>query len=266
MTRWYLNDVEIVNSIVTTRKIDTPWRTVTHNIPSQKAVVLTPSQDPALITVNTSLRGSNRFSMETSIRAELESTPSILLKSTGDYVFENRRTVWIVPSGFGVTDKGKTRALECVISAVVDERTIHGCDFTDNWAGTSLTADTDTKYGKNSIKTTEQGVADHLWTYTPDEAMNLVGAERLCFWIKATQISTWFDTLRIEVYTNSNYEAWDMPTTFPADTWAFEDCDISLPDVTSGTVDYSNITDIKIRSHPLNDTAYSLWLAWVFVE
>jgi len=267
MTKWYINNVEITNSIVTARKINTPWATIKHEIPGQKAIVRTQSQNPPQLNIDMKLKGAGRFDMETSIRAELESTPSILIKSNTDIICDNKKTQWIIPSGFGVIDSGNSMRLECALSALIDERTIHSCDFIDNWAGTSVSADTsDTKYGKASVKDIESGDSDHLLTYTPDEPINIEGAEYIGIWIKATQSFDWFDVLRIEFCTNGNYEGWNMATSFAAETWEIENCDISLPDVSSGTVDYTNITSVRIRTNPLNETPYSIWLGWIFVE
>jgi len=268
MVKWYLNNIEIMNALITTRKIDHPWATIINEIPSRKAVVRTQSQNPPQLTVDMSLRRAGRFDMESSIRAELESTPSILVKSNHDFVCDNKKTAWIIPSGFSVTDDERDALmLKCVISALIDQRTIHSCDFTDNWTGTSLIADTtDTKYGKASVKVTESGDTDHLLTYTPDEAIDVEGAEYICMWIKASKSFDWFDPLRIEFCTNANYDGWNLATSFPADTWTFENCDMSLPDISVGTVDYANITSVRLRTNPLNVTPYSVWLGWLFVE
>ena len=130
MTRWYINDLELTDAIVTARKINTPWAQYNHPIYGHKAVVGNPNIKAQQIVLDISLRRSGRFDMEANIRAELESSPSIYVESTENYIYNDNKFCWLVPTGMNVTDGGAEKPMKCVISGLVDERTIHSCDFT----------------------------------------------------------------------------------------------------------------------------------------
>lgn len=435
ISRWCINDLELSNAIVTSRKIGTPWAQTVHDIHSQKSIVSNPNKLAQPITLDVSLRRSTRYDMETSIRAELEASPTIYIESTQDYVYEDKKYCWIVPLGMNVTDRGGTGPLKCVISGLIDERTIHSCDFNTNWtpqgsvalyehydenddgssftyaanwraqsftignvglnethdirsvslklcrsgvglptpgtvtvsittvdgdgkptgddlatgttdgntlpvtpttewrniiltaytlvantqyaivvrapdgdtdnyliwrmgsptytggtflystnSGSSWSANseydrmfreygalvnlsisTDTRFGANSLKGIAGEGAVFTATYTPPSALDLSNVTRLHYWIKTSQASGWFDTCRMEILTDSNYNGWDA-TTFSADTWSYQTCDLASPDTSSGAVSTDNITSIRLRTNPPSATGYSIYIAWVWVE
>lgn len=265
MTIWYINDLALTNTMVIARKINTPWASAIHDVYGEKAVVINPNIKAQQIVLDMSLRRSGRFGMETSIRAELEDSPSIYVESTEEYIYKDKKFCWLVPSGMNVTDGGAEQPLKCIVSGLVDERTIHSCDFLTNWTGTSLTSNTDTRFGANSIKDTASTNVDHFTTYAPPSALDLSNASQLCYWVKSSQASTWFDTFRMEILTDSDFSAWNA-TTFSADTWSYQTCDLTLPDATSGTIATNNITSVRLRTNPPSATLYDVYLAWIWVE
>jgi len=258
MTKWYINDLELENAIVTARKIDSPWAQSIYDIHSRKAVLFNPNRTAQQFTLDISLRRATRFDMETSIRAELEESPTIYVETTGNYVYENKQECWFVPSGMNVIDKGAERPLSCIISGLIDERTIHSCEFTTGWTGTSITTDSSTRFGSNSIKDTMSTNVDHYTKFTLPSARDVSKADRLHCWIKASQASTWFDTFQIGMSDGSTTILADV-STITADTWSYES--VNIEDYSGG-----NITEFIVKTNPPSATSYDVYIAWVWIE
>lgn len=265
MSKWYLNDLELTDAIVTARKIDTPWVGTTQLIHGNKALVNNPNRLAQPITVDISLRGSTRFAMESSIRAELEACPSVYLESTEDYIYGTDKACWFMPSGMNITDGGAKNPLKCTLAGLIDERTIHHCNSLTNWVGTSLAASTTTRYGTNSIKDTAILYEFNLTTYTPTYAIDISRANYINFWFRASKPASSFDSLWFEVLTNTNYSGWDL-TLASANTWQFQEFEIASPDHTSGAITETNITSVRLRAQPATADSYDVYLSWIFME
>lgn len=260
MSKWYINDLELLNAIITSRKIGTPWAQTVHDIHNQKSLVLNPNKLAQPITLDVSLKRSTRFDMETSIRAELEQSPTIYVASTKDYVYEDDKYCWFAPSGMNIVDRGGTAPLSCVISGLVDERTIHSCDFTTNWSGTAITISTDTRFGSYSIKDTMSTDADHYTKYTFPATRDLSNLDDLHCWLKMSQASTWYSTCKMGISDGSTTTVADV-TAFSADTWSYQTFDLE-----NFAGDSSVVTEFMIKTNPPSATEYDIYIAWVWVE
>ena len=256
-----MNGTELANAAVTARKINSPWFGKSDGIYGEKAVVYNPNRGAQPVTLSMTLKGAGRFDMVTSIRAELENSRTVFVESTENYIYEDNKFAWIVPSGFNVKDDGQM--LKCTLSGLLDERTIHSCDFisanSTHWTGNAPVVSTDTRFGKYSIKNTESTDDNQYFTLTPPGALDLSEASHLRFWIKSNKASTWFNTLALQILTDSSYDGYDL-TSFAANTW---DCQgISLA-FSSATV--TNVTSIRILTNPPGASSYDIYLAWVWV-
>ncbi len=176
MTVWRLNSTVLANCIVTARKINTPWAQVARGIYGKKALVSDPNNLAQPITLDISCRGSDRFTMESTIRTILEKSPIILIKSTDKYIYEDKKQCWIVPSGMNVTDGGAKKPLKITISGLIDERTIHSCDFVGDWSGGTVTIATGTRVGRFCIKDTMSTDEDHYTIYALPESTDFTKA------------------------------------------------------------------------------------------
>jgi len=200
MVRWYINELLLTDTLVTANQLNTQWARNLQPIYGRKATTETIKKKAKQITINIELRGDNRFDMESSIRAELENSPSIWVESDHDYVYENTQHCWVVPTGFNVTDPGAKYPLKCIITGLVDEQTITSCQYATEWTNTDTSVYAETfkemktrnddqelweyarsKYGKNQI-TTEQTTTPNTTTWTAPYSIDLSGASALCCW------------------------------------------------------------------------------------
>jgi len=249
MSRWYINDVELTNTVVSSEKINMPWVNTAHEIYNKKSVVNSPARSAQPIVVDMSLRGANRFNLESSIRAELESSHTVMISCIGSntYVDEDKTFVWVMPTGFNVKDEHNI--LRCSISGLIDERIIHSCDFLTNWSGTtgvSLSLST-AYYGQHSIKTTMTLSASTFdASYTPAQPCDLSVNTYLSFWLQSVLPSTSFSASRVILETaTNNYFYWN--TTYNANTWTYENLTLKGPAGTVGSPSLENITKITKR-------------------
>ena len=261
MTKWFINDTELANAAVTARKINSPWFNKSDGIYGEKAVVYNPNRGAQPVTLSMNLKGAGRFDMVTSIRAELENSRTVFVESTENYIYEDNKFAWIAPSGFNVKDDGQM--LKCTLSGLLDERTIHNCDFVSadstHWTGNSPAVNTSTRFGHYSIKDTESTDSTHYLTITPPSTLDLSDAAYLNFWIKSNKASTWFDTLNIQLLTNSAHDDYTL-TAFNADTWSYQNHALSFTSATS-----NNITTIRLATNPPSATSYDIYIAWIWV-
>jgi len=261
MTRWYINDYRINPAFVTARNIDTPWAQTTQNIYGAYGLVDSVNREAKPIVIDISLIGSNRFVIESSIRAELEASPIIYIESSNKYIHKDKHSVWIVPTGMNVTDKGAKIPLKCIISGLIDERTIHSCDFLSNWSGSNLSLATDTRHGAYSVKESISTDGVHDTICTAVEPRNFEEANHLCLWVKSDHADTWFDTFQFGLSDGFTTVFADTDS-FDAATWSYQE--IRMQNYAS--LDESTITNFVLRTNPPSATAYWVEIAWVWME
>jgi len=265
MAKWYINDVGIENAVVTSRQVSTPWAQSSGYSYGYEATIKTIRQQAQPIVLNISLRGTDRFASASSIRAELDGSPTVYVYSSENNVYEDRKYCWLMPTGFNVIDQGVSHPLKCALSGMVDKRTLHNCDFITNWAGNSPAANSSTKFGQYSIKDTWSTDATHDTIHTPVSAMDISNCEHVCLWVKLSQAASWFGTLQLLLKTNSDYYAWNIDTV-TANTWTYKTYELVKPSSSSGTPSLSNITAFGLRTNPPSATSYDIYLAWLWVE
>lgn len=163
MTKWYINDLELSeDTLVTSRQNTSQWHAKIGEIRKHKAVVNTIKRKPRQIVLNIQLRGDDRFLKESSIRAELEKSPSIWLESNNDHLYENIKYSWFVPTGFNVNDDGHKYPLKCILTGTLDERTINNCQFTTGWTNTD----------SSIVAETYKAFSEHPWINNPTYRVN----------------------------------------------------------------------------------------------
>ena len=262
MTKWFINGTELANAAVIARKVSSPWFNKSSKIYGEKAVVYNPNHGAQPVTLSVNLKGSGRFDMVTSIRAELEGSKTIYIESTDDYIYEDKQFAWIVPSGFNVKDDGQM--LKCTLSGLLDERTIHNCDFisanSTHWTGNSPAVNTDTRFSKYSIKATETTDTTHYLTITPPSALDLTDASYLSLWVKSDKASTWFNSINVQLLTNTNHDDYAL-TAFDAATWSYQNHIISWSSATA-----NNVTSVRLATNPPSATSYDIYIAWVWAD
>jgi len=252
MTVWTLNDYTI-DGIVTARKIAIPWFQTTENIHSHKAVINNTVRDVKPFRVSIKLRGSGRFTTEANIRDELKSK-SVLIESSNKNIYKNKKSCWVVPTGFNV--KESERTLECELAGFVDERTIHSCDFTTNWTGNSISANTSTKFGIASIKDASISAANTT-KFTPTAALDLSSHAWISLWHKESKSIT----AELRLFTNSDYYSWALTS---STSWSHETFDLTNPTATSGTPSLGNITAAGVYSS--STSSWDVYIGWVYAE
>jgi len=252
MTTWTINDYEIPG-FVEKRDIATPWFQNHQTIYGRKAVLKNTTRDAKPFRMSIKLRGAGRYTAEAAIRDELKSD-AVLIEASNKNIYKNKKTCWVTPTGFNVKDRDRT--LTCDIAGLVDERTIHSCDFTTDWTGNSLSVVTGTRFGEGAIKDSSISSANNT-IYTPTEAINLSTHAYISLWHKESKSITAF----LRLFTNSDYYQW----TLTADTsWTHETFALASPTATSGSPSLSNITSVRIYT---SDTgSWDIYLGWVYGE
>jgi len=266
MGKWYINEVELENVVVTARKINTPWAQTARDIFGKNAIVVTPNRMAQPITLDISLRRSTRYSMESGIRAELETSPTVYLEATDNYIYEDKEWCWFIPTGMNVTDKGATQPLRCVISGLLDERTIHSCEFLTGWSGTSLAvapapASVEPRFGAAAIKSTMgSSNIDYYIKYDFPAARDLSNLDMMHCWLLSSEASTWFDTCQFGLSDGSTTTLADVEA-FATDTWSYQS--LAMRNFAGNS---SAVTEFIVKSNPPSVSPYSIYIAWVWVE
>ena len=254
MTNWTINDYEI-DGFVTKRDIDTPWFNNDRAIFGKKSLVTNTVRDTKPFRLSIKLRGSDRFDAETSIRAELAS-PAILIEANNKYIYKNKKTCWVMPTGFSVTDKDNE--LTCEIAGIVDERTLTNCGFTTGWTGDSIAVSTDTKFGTYSI---HDSISTNSYTkYTFPESRDISNATYLNIWHKFDYTYSTSSVLRLYSGATDYYE-WTLT---PSTSWSHETFTLSDPIASNGSPSLSNVVAVGLYSQGV--LSWDLYIGWVYVE
>jgi hypothetical protein len=258
---WQLNDLELPNTYITTRKITSPWASQTLNVYAQKAVVINPNQLAQPVTIGISIVGANRFAIESSIRAELEQCRCIQLKTVPpNYIYDDNRFVLFEPQSFVVEDS--LQMLKCRLNGFIDERTLTTGNYIAGWsttAGEPSIVDGN-KFGKKCFRSQ---INDSIG-YTFPEPVDLSNATKICFWLKCDLSSNALTTSEFYIYNGINYYGWSI--TFPANVWTYIEVNMAQADSHSLSLpNLTNITQFRFALLPNNQTKY-VYLSWIFMN
>lgn len=238
---WAINGVALSKVHVISTAVDTPWKTTNAAIHNKKSVFHNEGQDDKTLTLAMHLTGSNRFVLESTLRAQLEASHTILLQAgTNEYVYEDKTECWLIPTSFAVTDKDQI--LKCTLTGTVDKQTVHSCDTTIHWtADNPIELYTDTRFGAQSVCCDAN--SNTITCDLSDEPIDLSQRTYLSFWHKVEPGS--FSAYALQAHSSGGYCQWDI---IPPENneWTYHQCLLSSPTTIVGSIDLSEITTIKL--------------------
>jgi hypothetical protein len=255
---WQLNDVDLPDTYVTARKINSPWASSTINIYAQKAVVTNPNQLAQPITISITIVGNERYSTESSIRAELEKCRCVQLKTVPpDYIYDDVNYVLFEPQSFAVEDSNQI--LKCRLNGFIDDRTLTTGNHLVGWSTVagSPSITNGSRFGKNCFKSQ---INDSIG-YTFPAALDMARAAKICFWLKCDLASSSLTSSSFYIYSGIAYYGWEI--SFPANVWTYIEVDMAQPDSYSTPApDLTQISQLRFALLPNNQTKY-VYLSWI---
>jgi len=165
-------------------------------------------------------------------------TPPFASNESTRYLYGNTQHVWLAPTDLTI-DEDKGPEISLTISGTIDPYQINSCDSLNGWVSSGHMSLIPIKNGRQCLRVAFCNFIEQL-AYDPGWSFSLLDANYLTFRFYTLLSADKFDNRWIFLQSsNQDYVAWEF--TWSADEWNDIEIDLSSPDVTHGTMDWSNV-------------------------